>query len=234
MAAIATTQARVLPVYAKWNARERAKFAKSGQDAETSLHAVVSKTPAAFFAKEAVGLCTRHDTQMWKEGRHSHLLVFDPVQKCLAGMAMLYVEVIPKVDPETPTLVIRALNPVARYAASHVSSSVVDAFLETATTIAADNKLAAVAFPEDAGMHLLSNVLDIERDMRKRYISPARRYFGSSMSLNGNPGSLDHPIHIDATFHGYAEGGEGTVSSLYLIWRRAGQGRQRQATGAAK
>ncbi|KQW02920.1 hypothetical protein [Rhizobacter sp. Root1221] len=223
--AMAATRSRVLPVYLKWNARERGKFPKVGQQhAETVLHAVVSKTPAAFFAKEAVGLCTRHDVHMWKEARHAHLLVFDPTQRCLAGMAMLYVEVIPAIDSIQPTLVIRALNPVARYAAGHDSTSIVEAFFATAMTIAAENNLAAVAFPGDGGMHLLSNVSEIENDIRKRYVKSAQSRFGLGPLPVEQGGVLDRAVRVEATFHGYAVGGGGTVSSLYVIWRGAEAG----------
>lgn len=219
--AITAARTRVLQVYAKWSTRECSKFPKVGdKHAGTPLRAVVSKSPAAFFAKETVGLCTRHDVGMWKEARHSHLLVFDAAQKCLAGMAMLYVEIVPVIDADRPTLVIRALNPVARFAAQHDISTIVDAFFATAMTIAADNDLAAVAFPGAGGMHLLSNVPEVERDILKRYVKPARNHSGFKARRPEQQGPLDRPLQVEATFHGYAVGG-GTVSSLYVIWQWA-------------
>lgn len=65
---------------------------------------------------------------------------------------------------------------MARYVALHDSASVVEAFFAMAKTIAVDNNLAAAAFPGDGGMHLLSNVSEIEQDIRKRYVKSARSH----------------------------------------------------------
>ncbi|WP_205833111.1 hypothetical protein [Azohydromonas caseinilytica] len=218
--AIAATLHKVQTTSRRWLARERGKFPKvrDGQ-AETVLRAIASKAPATFFARQAVALCTRYNVDMWKEPRHSHLVVFDPAQRCMAGMAMLFLEVVPAIDPERPALIIRALNPVARYASQHDVATIVDAFFDTALSIAADNALAAVAFPGDGGMDLLSNVPAVQRDIQKRYVGRAGRYLSHKAMPSAHGRRLDRPARVDAPFDGYARGGGGNVSSLYVIWR---------------
>jgi len=100
----------VLKVAGRLPRQLRAAMTKSAVDEEFLGHAVVSKDPAAFFAKDAFELCSKDDTQMWEEARHSHLLMFDPRSKRLVGMAMLYVQSIPGYAAAKQCLVIRAVN----------------------------------------------------------------------------------------------------------------------------
>ena len=218
-AAVAATLVKLQETFRRWLARERAKFEpeQAGQ-ASTVLRAVATKTPAAFFARQAVALCTRYNVDMWKEQRHSHLVVFDSAQRCMAGMAMLFVEVVPAIDPDRPSLVIRALNPVSRYAAEHDVAGIVDAFFATAMSVAADNDLAAVAIPGNQGM--VSNVPDVQRDVFKRYVGKARQRFGQKSMRPEHGGQLHPPLRVDAPFEGYHRGGGGSVASLYVIWWR--------------
>ncbi len=218
--AVAAVKNRVLPVYVKWIARERRKFPKCKRDAHTELHAVVSKSPAAYFAKKAVGLCTALDVAMWKEDRHSHLVVFDASQKCLAGLALLYVERIKAVDPLRPTLVIRAMTPTARYAAQHDAASLVEAFFSTAIQVAAQNDLAAVAFPEDNGMHLVSNNTEIQNHVLKRYVRRASGLSGARSS-HAPTGLLQRAMGFHVPFDCYAIGGSAKVEVVYVMWRNA-------------
>jgi hypothetical protein len=85
--ALARTRQKVLQVYRGWSEREKRKFKTQRDEAhQSTLHAFVSKWPAAFFAKQATGLCSGGNTTMWAEARHAHLVVFDPMTGQLAGM----------------------------------------------------------------------------------------------------------------------------------------------------
>ncbi len=221
--ALINTRTRVVAVYGKWAKRELAKFRRDREEEEkiTSVSAVVTKHPAAFFAKETAKLCTRHNTEMWRESRHSHLVVFDPAGKCIVGMAMLYVEVLSRINPDVPSLVIRAINPTIEAMASYSVSSMVDAFFQVAIQIAVDNGLACVAFPTDAGMHLLSNHQTVEKDIITRFVSrsspahPLHRYWDTRAG-----GSSRHaqPVRWDVPFEAY-EQGQNKVNTLYVIWQ---------------
>lgn len=218
-ASVAATLDKLQKTWRRWLSRERGKFPTGNMGlTETALHAVVSKSPSAFFARHAVGLCTRNDVGMWKEARHCHMLVFDRAQRRLAGMAMLYFEVVPAIHPVKPTLIIRALNPVAQFAAQHDLSNVVDSYFDTAIAVAEENDLAAVAFPGDAG-DLMSNVPALQRDISKRHVGPARTYFSRSTLASGTEARrLERAVRVSCTFEGYAQGGSGTTSTLYAIW----------------
>ena len=208
--------AKLKLVFGVWAKKQDDKFAsaKDGHT-ESELIGVVSKTPAAFFAKFAAALCTKADTDMWNEDRHSHLVVFDPVKRRLAGMAMLYVQNIPAIDASRPTLIIRALNPINAWVSEHEPTSMVDAFLEVAFTIARENDLAAVALPGNDG-HMLSNVSALELDLRDRYVtkSVASRHRFQQPSSDGK---LSPPWEFQTRFDCYAQG-HGQVSSLHVLW----------------
>lgn len=215
--ALATARQVVLRVYRRWAARQKDRFTPQGvEGVYTQLQAIVSKAPAAFFAKEAAGLCTRANTDMWQEARHAHLLVFAPGEKRLAGMALLYFERIPALDVDRDTLVIRAINPVGGFLASHAVSSIVDAYFEFAIGIARDNDLAAVAFPSPHGMHLMSNHKDIEDDIGERFIKRALTY-RCWKSEEKSTCWLEQPRRVTAKFYAY-ESGEVPVETLYAVW----------------
>ena len=219
--ALNSTREKVLGVFSSWAKSEVRKFDASGKlDGQVSrFSAVVSKHPAAFFAKEAVQLCTSANVDMWCEERHTHLLVFDPTGKRLVGMAMLYIEPIQALHRTRQSLIIRAINPTKQAMASHDAASIVDAFLDVATQIAEENNLACVAFPTDAGMHLLSNRKEIEDDIKARFISQAskRRLFDArGVSLSWP----DKPVVVEAAFDAY-EKGQARVETLYVIWSAA-------------
>lgn len=223
--ALINTRKRVLAVYGKWVKRELAKFRRDKKTslAVTPVAAVATKHPAAFFAKETAKLCTRHNTEMWREERHSHLVVFDPAGKCIVGMAMLYVEVLPQINRDRPSIVIRAMNPTAEAMASYSVASMVDAFFEVAIRIAEDNNLVCVAFPTDAGMHLLSNHHAMEKDINTRFVKRSSR----SVLLDNGEGTQTtasslraQPVRYEGPFEAY-EQGQNKVNSLYVIWRAA-------------
>lgn len=221
--ALINTRMRVLAIYGKWVKRELAKFRREKQSnlAVVPVAAVATKHPAAFFAKETAKLCTRHNTEMWHEDRHSHLVVFDRAGKCIVGMALLYVEVLPQISRIRPSIVIRAINPTAEAMASYSVTSMVDAFFEVATRIAEDNSLACVAFPTDAGMHLLSNHQAVEKDIKTRFVkrSSRSRLLHNDERAQTNPSSLRaRPIRYDGPFEAY-EQGQNKVNSLYVIWQ---------------
>jgi len=222
---------KAAPKYERWVKRERAKFKDEGSDLRsTELIAIISKSPAAFFAKEAANLCTRANTAMWCEARQLHLLVVDPAAKRLAGMALLYVEVIPSIDPTTPSLVIRALNPIGEMGTTHAVKSIVDTFFDTAIHIARSNGLACVAYPDTAGMHLLSNVDAVEKDIYKRFTRksvPYRSYQRYDSSSREGASWRAAPRQIETPFFAY-ERGDGKVGRVYAIW----DGRQQLASAA--
>ncbi|MGC5887247.1 hypothetical protein [Ralstonia pseudosolanacearum] len=219
--AILHTRNRATAVYGRWVKREIDKFKDDGSELRaTNLTAVISKSPAAFFAKEAANLCTRANTAMWCEARQLHLLVVDPVARRLAGMALLYVEVIPEIHPTSPSLVIRALNPIGEMGTTHAIPSIVDTFFDTAIRIAEANGLACVAYPDSDGMHLLSNQYAVEDDIRKRMTRksiPYRAYHHYVQPSSGETSWRAAPREIRSPFFAY-ERGEGKVGRLYAIW----------------
>ena len=214
---------KVLRIYLTWVRREWRKYGKSScaNHETTLLQAIVSKHPAAFFAKAAVNLCTSGNVEMWRESRQSHLLVFDPAGQRLVGMALLYVEIVPELNPNRPSLVIRALNPTGEMLVGHAANSIVDGFLDVAISIAQDNGFACVAFPSPVGMHLLSNREPIEADIKNRYIKRSVHCFslgGRSPLETDIPSLRDTPLRIKAQFDAY-ERGQTSVDTLYAIWR---------------
>lgn len=221
--ALINTRKRVLAIYGKWVKRELAKFRREKKSslAVLPVAAVATKHPAAFFAKETAKLCTRHNTEMWREDRHSHLVVFDPAGKCIVGMALLYVEVLPHISRTRPSIVIRAMNPTPEAMASYSVTSMVDAFFEVATRIAEDNGLACVAFPTDAGMHLLSNHQAVEKDIKTRFVKRSSRsgLLRNDDGAQANASSLRvQPIRYEGPFEAY-EQGQNKVNGLYVIWQ---------------
>ena len=208
---------KLATVYGAWASRQKAMFAsiKDGH-ADSELIAVVSKTPAAFFAKFAAALCTKADTDMWNEERHSHLVVFDPVKRRLVGMAMLYVEDVAAIATDRQTLVIRAMNPMIAVATEHEPASMVDSFLAVAIEIARTNGLAAVAVP-GGDAHQLSNVKAVESAVCERCIESST---SSSWSWEAaaSGGDVVPPWTVATTFDGCAKG-NGRVSALHVIWR---------------
>jgi len=221
--ALARVRDKALPIYLAWARREWRKFGKSSSAGRgtTALKAIVSKHPAAFFAKTAVSLCTSANVVMWREARQSHLLVVDPAGQRLAGMALLYVEVVPAIDPTRPSLVIRALNPTDEMLSGHAGDSIVEGFLDVAIRIAQDNGLACVAFPSPSGMHLMSNREAIEDILKNRYIKRSAHHvaWSGGPTRKAETRSLrETPQRVEAPFDAY-ERGQTPVGTLYVIWR---------------
>jgi hypothetical protein len=203
-----------------WASRELAKFGSDNDDgASVTMNAFVSKHPAAFFAKEAVKLCTAGNVKMWQEPRHAHLVVFDPVHRSLQGMALLYREILKPLHPSRPVLVIRAINPTDDAMARYHVSSIVDAFLSTAVEIARKSGCVAVALPPNSGMHLLSNLDPVDKDLRDRYIEP-HRVSQTQLSLSETEVSIRPALPISVTFDAYEQKAN-TVGMLYVVWRNS-------------
>ena len=218
-ASVIAVSAKLKSVFGAWAKKQDDKFSSTKDaQAQSEFVGVVSKTPAAFFAKDATGLCTRHNTDMWNEARHSHLVVFDPVKRRLAGMAMLYVQPVVQIDDQRQTLIIRAINPRDTLASKHDVASIVDSFLAIAIDIAKANGLAAVALPGDDS-HLLSNVHAVERHLCERYARDNTGIPPRSVLEGSQEGKLMRPWLVHAPFDGYEEG-QGQVSSLHVIWRQ--------------
>lgn len=222
MRALCSTRDKVLCVGASWARRDFHKFEKENDASKNaaSLSAIVSTYPAAFFAKEAAKLCTRHNTAMWCEERQAHLLVFDANVRRIAGMALLYIEVLPALHPTRPSLVIRAINPMGEMAAGYSPKSIVDAFFDVAIEIAKDSDCACVAFPSPAGMHLLSNLPVIEDDIKNRFIKPSKRHWAAKPATRDTRDAQSwrrNPLQVDTSFHAY-ERGQTEVDHLYVIW----------------
>lgn len=216
-AALLKARETVLAVFLRWTTQQKKRFdPKDVEGDRAQMQAYVSKSPAAFFAKEAAGICTRANTAMWQERRNAHLLVFAPDQKRLVGMALLYFERVPALDASRDTLVIRAINPMADALASHGVSSIVDSYFDVAIQIARDNGLAAVAFPSPMGMHLMSNHQTVESDIRDRFMKRAQSFFAWDVE-KPSPRWLGQPRKVEATFYAY-ESGQTLVNDLYAIW----------------
>lgn len=216
MIALAKTSRNVLKVFRRWTAQQKDRIGqKDVTGAYTQMQAYISKSPAAFFAKHAAGICTATNTSMWQERRHAHLLIFAPDQKRLAGMAYLYFERISELDSNRDSLVIRAINPMSDVLASHNISSIVDSYFDVAIQIARNNGLAAVAFPSPIGMHLMSNHEIVEKDIRDRFMKRAKTFFDWD---NDKRFSLRiAPRKVETKFYAY-ETGITKVNELYVIW----------------
>lgn len=211
------TQYKVLAVCQRWIAREKKKFVQDNAgDSMTELTAVLSKHPATFFAKETVSLCTRNNIAMWEEERHAHMVVFDQKQRCVAGMALIYMEPVPALHSSKNSLIIRAINPTDDMLATHTTSSIVDAFFDVAIQIAKDNSLAAVAFPYHKGIHLLSNHPAIEKDIDKRFIKPSVGLIYGRLDYEDAEWRVK-PRSVNAEFFAYEKDNE-KVDELYAIW----------------
>lgn len=215
MDAILQTQAKVLPVYIRWTCQQLSCFQPSADPSQASLvlDAVVTKHRSSFFAKRAADLCSSANVPMWDEERLAHLVVFDTTLRRLAGMALLYLQAIPEIDERRPSLVIRQINPTHNRHSGLDANSVVDAFFEVAKVIAQDNQLAAVAFPEPTGAHLMSNKSDIEDVIYNQYLHRGKGLLTAQRPL--------HPAAetVGVSFFAYQEGEE-PVDRLHVIWRR--------------
>jgi len=208
---------KALDLYLRWSGREKKKFKNSRDEVPqlSRMHAHVSTHPAAFFAREAVGICTRGNIAMWKEHRHAHLVVFDPLTQTLSGFAMIYREIVADLDPTRCCLIIRAINPSSAMMANHDAASIVDAFFMVAIEIAQTHGLAGVAFPSDGGQDFLSNRDDIQKDIKGRFIKNARQVPDFASRRTGHPAGT--PKSVRHEFYAY-EHGQGSVQTLYVIW----------------
>lgn len=221
--ALEKTTVKVLGVYSKWAKKEVRKFQPLKEEQFDSSHitAVVSKHPAAFFARDATKLCTAENVAMWHEERHAHLLAFDAKGKRLVGMAMLYLQSVPALAMERKSLIVRAINPTDEAMAMHDPQSIVDAYFEVCRQIAVDNDLACVAFPPSAGQHFVSNRGEIEQAVTDRL----RKQGGHTSKhpievVHATQGGRirSEPESPQALFDAY-EVGKGSVDTLYVVWR---------------
>lgn len=216
--AIERTRRLVFQIYLHWAVGQKKRFAQTKMSGiNSTMRAVVSQSPAAFFAKQAVGLCSAGNTEMWQEARNVHLLVFPSEGKKLEGMALLYFEAISRVDHDKKTLVIRAINPVKAAMASHDVSSIVECYFDVAIRIAQDTGCVAVAFPAPSGQGFMSNHKDIEDYIEDNYIKSSEEnyYLTTKDRLSAN---LRHvPRKLMETFYAY-ETGSVSADALYIIW----------------
>lgn len=216
--ALHRTRAKVLEVYQRWSAREKGKFKMGGDVShQSTLHAFVSKYPAAFFAKLALGLCSWNRVALWQEARHAHLVVFDPLTGKLAGVALLYVEVIPDLDRTRPSLIIRGINPTGAMVANHDPHSIVKSFFDVAISLAREHGLVGVAFPCDGGQDFMSNRDDIGKVIRQRFEKRHVPLYRDRERLEHEIDWRDAPRLIRQTFYAY-EQGDGRIETLYAIW----------------
>ena len=158
---------------------------------------------------------------MWREERHAHLVVFDLVERRLAGMALLYIEPIDVLDSDRNCLIVRAINPMDDMLATHTASSIVDAFFDVAIEIANANDLAAVALPYHKGIHLMSNQRPIEKELEKRFMKgavPYRALRGDTVVQTGIADWRKNPKSVSGAFHAYELQGSEVVSELYVLW----------------
>lgn len=213
----------VLAVILRWTAREKSKFGNATDSlSQTSVHAVLTKHPAAYFAKHAANLCSRDRVEMWSEKRHTHLAVFDKQQQRLVGMALVNIEIVPAIHPQRRSVIIRAINPMEDMLATHTVPSIVESCLDVAIQIANHNLLAAVLMPYHNGAHLLSNLRPVEKYLEKKYLNKAREIYPHRSEDNllerDDENWRSKPRKFNATFSAYENGRE-IVSTLYAIWR---------------
>jgi len=216
--AIERTRSLVCKLYLHWAVGQKKRFAQTKMSGVNStMRAVISQSPAAFFAKQAAGLCSAGNTKMWQEARNLHLLIFPSEGKKLEGMALLNFETIRGVDHNKKTLVIRAVNPVKAVMASHDISSIIESFFDVAIRIAQDTGCVAVAFPAPSGQGFMSNHKAIEDYIEDNYIKCSKDSYFHKFNEN-LPENLRHvPIKLKETFYAY-ETGRGAVDALYIIW----------------
>lgn len=217
--ALGQTGQRIREVYGRWIHRQFEAFSGGVHAAgDGSYRAVISKHGAAYFAKVATKLCSGDNVRMWRERRHSHLLVFDMARKRLSAMAMLYVEPIAAIDATRPTLIMRAINTVTDADSGHDATSIVRAFLAVGEQIAKENDLAAFAVPANTDQHLLSNRNDIVAAIMARCNGKAT---GDSLPLEdparSEVASRVTRLRSDELFYGY-ERGRAPVDVLYVLW----------------
>lgn len=143
---------KVLGVFNKWIATLQQRFESEKKDLPDVMHVsgIVTKHPAAFYCRYKFGLCTRADTDMWQEARHSHMLVFDDARKSLVGMAMVYVQPIEGYYGGKQCLVIRAINIRSPDDIQLDAGTAIDEIMRVATDIARKNGYSAVLFPRDS------------------------------------------------------------------------------------
>jgi len=216
-AAVKRTSELVLPLFQKWATAEEAKFKLLlGKGAPLQLSAVVTKHPAAFMARAGMGLCTSADYDMWREGRHAHLVCFDSVARRMAGFAYLYVEQLPSIDAKRPGLVIRAVNTTDDLLAEYSEKTILAEFFRVAIEFAERNDLAHVSFCPPGGMHLMSNRSTIEDAVKAGYIKAAKSGRLVDGRLEPRP-TVRQPVEVSAKFSAYSIGHE-IASSLFVIW----------------
>lgn len=216
--AIERTRSLVCKLYLHWAMGQKKRFAQTKMSrVNSTMRAVVSQSPAAFFAKQAVGLCSAGNTKMWQEARNVHLLIFPSEGKKLEGMALLNFETIRGVDNIKKTLVIRAVNPVKAVIASHDISSIIESFFDVAIRIAQDTGCIAVAFPAPSGQGFMSNHKAIEDYIEDNYIKCSKDSYSHKFNENLPDNLRSMPLKLKETFYAY-ETGRGAVDALYIIW----------------
>lgn len=211
----------VLEKYDQWITAQRKRLVSQEVSGMCStMFAVVSKSPAAYFAKSAAAICSRYNTNMWAEKRNAHLLVFAPGGKRLTGMALVYLQKVKALDAQRNTLIIRAINPMPDALASFSVSSIVNSYFDVAIRIAKDVGAGAVAFPHPSGMDFMSNHPSIEKEIKTRFMEHAKNtsYLSGKLAIS----LLERPLRVDETFYAYeSESSQGKVEQLFVIWRTA-------------
>lgn len=216
--AIERTRSLVCQLYLHWAVGQKKRFAQTKMSGVNStMRAIVSQSPAAFFAKQAVGLCSAWNTKMWQETRNLHLLIFPSAGKKLEGMALLNFEAISSVDHDKKTLVIRAVNPLKAAMESHDISSIVESFFDVAIQIAQDTRCGAVAFPAPSGQGFMSNHKAIEDYIENNYIKSSEEDYFHSFNERLPANLRREPRKLMETFYAY-ETGSGSAGALYVIW----------------
>lgn len=208
---IATLQKRVLRPFTSWIARDRKRFPEQRGDT-TSVVAYVSKSPAAFFARHSVMLCTRDNIALWDEDRHCHLVVFDHTAKRLVGMAMLYFQTLPGYFRGQRCLIFRAINLTSAALSSFDRLSVVTEFVRITEMIGRENQVAAVLFPNEAT--LLTNQPEIQRKVAEFPPLARARKIG-----------IEDRQAKQALFYAFEHGRQdGAVQWLQVLWQRNEEG----------
>lgn len=212
---IRDVQKKTLYLFSKWVKKEVAGFTEAEPwDGPVSkpMAAVVTKSPAAFFIKTSTGICTRDNTEMWHEERHSHLVVFDRHSKRAVGMAMLYVQPIPRKFNGRPCLVMRAINLTESAMPAFDAASVAEEFIRVAIEISQANQLACVALVTESTF--LSNQTELERAIHASDYMYAANKVGDARDR-----SSQSYWSQNALFHAKEEGmSDGAVYTLHVVW----------------
>ena len=204
---------KVLAVFDKWIATLLQKFDTEKKDLPDTMpvRGIVTKYPAAFYSRYKFGLCTRANTDMWQETRHSHLVVFDEGRRALVGMAMVYIQPIEGYHDGKDCLIIRAINLGSPDNIELEAVTAIDEIMRIAIDIAKKNGYAAVLFPRNSTYFSNQSFVD-KASYKASTTSRAPEISARRLAFDYAPGQ-------GALFWCKEKGSnDGAVGQLYAAW----------------